>query len=57
MSKNNGQGVNAGRGNNRQRRENNLIELRNMLQPKRTKFRKAQKGRMKGLLNRGHSTF
>ena len=25
-----------------------------MLQPKKTKFRKAQKGRMKGLSNRGH---
>ena len=25
-----------------------------MLQPKRTKFRKAQKGRMKGLSQRGH---
>lgn len=25
-----------------------------MLQPKRTKFRKAQKGRVKGLANRGH---
>ncbi|MDC6457427.1 50S ribosomal protein L16, partial [Flavobacteriaceae bacterium] len=25
-----------------------------MLQPKRTKFRKAQKGRMKGISGRGH---
>ena len=25
-----------------------------MLQPKKTKFRKAQKGRMKGLSQRGH---
>lgn len=28
-----------------------------MLQPKRTKYRRVQKGRMKGVSQRGHETF
>ena len=34
--------------------ESNFLKKRKMLQPKRTKFRKVQKGRMKGNTGRGH---
>ena len=34
--------------------ESNFLKKRKMLQPKRTKFRKQQKGRMKGNAGRGH---
>jgi len=35
-------------------KESNFLNYRKMLQPKRTKYRKVQKGKMKGVSQRGH---